>query len=149
MGKSGVVVHVATADRRVGQALLLPQMALVGGRKMDRRRSNACKVGTRTDRTQVAQKVENIESFPMPGLRTNASSAMPTPPPEVRDVNLGEIAQRDAPPRKPSIKRQRMHRLDVDDGRHVLLPDQRVDIRGEVLRQRAGRAANERDGSLI
>jgi hypothetical protein len=70
--------------------VLLPQMMFVCGRKVDGRCGEPRDVGTGADRAQVAKDLEDIESFPVPGPGTNASSAATPPLSELRGVTLGE-----------------------------------------------------------
>ncbi len=106
-------------------------------------------VRTGADRAQVAQKVDEIGPLSALGLWPDATSAPPTSALEARDVRFGNICQRSTPARQPAVERQCVQGLDVDDSRHVLLPDQRVDEPGNVLGQRAGGTTHERSSALI
>ena len=65
------------------------------------------------------------------------------------DVDLAEISQRHAAFPEPTVERQCVPCLDIDDARRVLLFDQRCDKRTEMVYQRTGAAASDRGGAFI
>jgi len=75
--------------------------------------------------------------------------SMPTAALVLLDVNFAEISRRHAALREPTVERQCMPCLDMDDTRRVLLVDQRSDKRAQMVCQRTSGAGDERRGALI
>jgi hypothetical protein len=136
-------------DRRSRQALLPTKVLLIGGSKIIGRGADALGGTAGADAAQVLQQADDIAPLCTFGLRADSSAASPPPILEPHDARFGEIGQRNMVRCQPPVERHGMQRLDVDNGRHVLLPDQLSNERAKMLGQRTGAMAHERGGALI
>jgi hypothetical protein len=107
-------------DRCGSQPLVTPQVLL----EADDRYGVDIGPLAHTSGAQELQQLAHVESFATPRLRANGSMSTPTATPVLLDVDLAEIGQRHSALREPTVERQCMPCLDIDDTRRVLLVDQ-------------------------
>jgi hypothetical protein len=148
-------VEKASGDRSVAfgrcgrQPLLSLKMPFIAGRKI----VSSCDLdpGRRTCTTisEELQELRDVVALSTPGLGENALVPAPTALLVKLDVHIAEIGEHRTALREPTVERQCVLCLDVDDARPELPIDQRTDERAEMACERTGSAADEGRGTLI
>jgi hypothetical protein len=112
--------------------LLLPKVVLKADGKIVSRRGIDVAGFARTASAQEAQQLAHLVPLTPPRFLTDGLTATPTAALVLLDVNLAELGERRAALREPTIERQGVPCLDMDDTRRVLLLDQRCDKLAEM-----------------
>ena len=108
-------------DRRRGQPLPILKVSPKVGRKIIGRCGVDAGGFAHTETLQEFQQLRHVAPFTTPGL--GADRSMSTATLILRDVSFAEISQGYAAFREPTVERQCVPCLDVDDVRRVLLLD--------------------------